>query len=62
MTNQLISDLEAAKLLGCGRSTLWRWAANGTIPKPLKIGGMSRWKYSDFEAIIAKAETDRSAA
>lgn len=62
MTNILISDHEASKLLGCGRSTLWRWAANGTIPKPLKIGGASRWKLSDLEDVIAKADTERSAA
>jgi len=62
MTENLISDREASKLLGCGRSTLWRWAADGIIPKPLKIGGMSRWKMSDIEKLIEKAEAERSAA
>ena len=38
----LLADREAAALLGCGRSTLWRWASEGVVPKPLKIGGMSR--------------------
>lgn len=61
-TDQLYSDRDAAELLGCGRSTLWRWAAEGIIPKPLKIGGMSRWKLSDLQAVIAKAEAHREAA
>jgi predicted DNA-binding transcriptional regulator AlpA len=54
--DHLLTDREAASILDCGRSTLWRWAAGGTIPKPLKIGGMSRWRQSDIEAVIAKAE------
>ncbi|SDY75605.1 helix-turn-helix transcriptional regulator [Citreimonas salinaria] len=61
-TDHLYSDRDAAELLGCGRSTLWRWAAEGIIPKPLKIGGMSRWKLSDLQAVIAKAEAQREAA
>jgi predicted DNA-binding transcriptional regulator AlpA len=56
----LLSDKESAFILGCGRSTLWRWAADGIIPKPLKIGGMSRWRQSDIEAVITKAEAQRA--
>jgi predicted DNA-binding transcriptional regulator AlpA len=62
MTDPLLSDREAAAALGCARSSVWRWAADGIIPKPLKIGGMSRWRQSDIEAVIAKAEIARSAA
>ena len=58
--DQLLPDKEAASILDCGRSTLWRWAAEGIIPKPLKIGGMSRWRQSDIEAVIAKAEAQRA--
>lgn len=57
----LLADREAAALLGCGRSTLWRWAAAGIIPKPLKIGGMSRWKLSWLTAVVDKAEAKREA-
>ena len=62
MTNRLLSDREAAELMNCGKSTIWRWASEGVIPRPLKIGGMSRWKLSDLEAVIAKAEAHREAA
>ena len=58
--DQLLTDREAASILDCGRSTLWRWAAEGIVPKPLKIGGMSRWRQSDIEAVIATAEAQRA--
>jgi len=61
-SDPLYSDRTAAQVLGCGRSTLWRWAAEGVIPKPLKIGGVSRWKLSDLQAVIEKAEAQRQAA
>ena len=54
----LIADREAATILGCGRSTIWRWASEGTIPKPIKIGGLSRWRLSWITRVIADAEKD----
>ncbi|WP_457650681.1 helix-turn-helix transcriptional regulator [Profundibacter sp.] len=62
MTKTLLTDIETAQLLGCGRSTLWRWVKVGTIAAPLKIGGITRWKLEDVEAVIAKAETARKAS
>ena len=58
----LCSDREAAALLGCGRSTIWRWASEGILPGPIRIGGLSRWKLSDLEAAIARADAQRKAA
>lgn len=58
----LLTDREGAQLLNCGRSTFWRWASEGVIPKPLKIGGMSRWKLSELQAVIAKADAQREVA
>lgn len=57
-SDPLLTDREAATYLGCGRSTLWRWVSEGILPKPLKIGGMSRWRQSTIEAVIAKAEAE----
>lgn len=62
MSQTLLTDREAAALISCGKSTIWRWAAEGVIPRPLKIGGMSRWRLSDIEAVIAKADAQRQAA
>ena len=38
----LVPALDAAKLLSMGRSTFWREVAKGTIPAPVKIGGLEQ--------------------
>lgn len=58
----LLSDRETADQLGCGRSTVWRWASDGTLPKPLKIGGLSRWRQSWITHVINEAEAQSEAA
>lgn len=57
----LIRDCDAARILGCSKATFWRRVADGTIPKPLKIGGMSRWPQSEIVAVIDEAKTQRTA-
>lgn len=44
-------DVDMARALGCSRSTIWRWVANGVIPRPLKIGGLARFTDDHWEAI-----------
>ena len=60
-SDPLICAREGAEIIGSSESTFWRRVADGTIPKPLKIGGMSRWRRSWIEGVIAKAEADRDA-
>lgn len=55
----LIRDGEAAGMLGCSKATFWRRVADGTISKPVKIGGMSRWLLSDIQAVIEAAKMRR---
>ncbi|MDQ2089754.1 helix-turn-helix transcriptional regulator [Marimonas arenosa] len=57
--NRLVRDSEAAGILGCSKATFWRRVADGTIPKPLKIGGMSRWPTSEIFAVIEAAKAQR---
>lgn len=59
--DRLIRDREAAGLLGCSKATFWRRVADGTIPRPLKIGGMSRWPQSEIVAVIEEAKAQRTA-
>lgn len=56
----LIRDAECAFMMGCSKATFWRRVADGTIPAAIKIGGMSRWRLSDIEAVICKAEANRT--
>ena len=62
MTDLLLTDREVVSVLGCSRSTLWRWTQEGSFPKPMKFGGMSRWKSSDIDNFIASASAERDAA
>ena len=62
MTDPLIRDLEAAEMLGASKSTFWRHVASGVFPRPIKIGGMSRWRRSEIEAVINRAAAQREAA
>lgn len=53
---QLLTDRAAAKMLSIGVSTFWRQVGKGSIPQPVKIGGSTRWRRSDIEALFAPAE------
>ncbi len=61
-TDPLIRDKEGAAILGCSVPTFWRRVADGTIKRPVKIGGMSRWPLSEIEAVIDRAKAQREAA
>ena len=57
--DKLLRDKEVAEILGCSTATFWRRVQEGTIPRPLKIGGLSRWKRSWVEAVIDQADRAR---
>jgi predicted DNA-binding transcriptional regulator AlpA len=59
VTDPLIRDGDAAGMLGCSKATFWRRVADGTIPRPVKIGGMSRWPKSEIDAVIDWAKAQR---
>lgn len=48
----LIPAAEAATLLSMGKSTFWREVARGTIPAPIKIGGLTRWRVADLRRFV----------
>ncbi len=55
----LIRDSEVAEILGCSKTTVWRRVKDGTLRKPIKLGGMSRWPISDILEIIDSAKDCR---
>ena len=44
-----------AKIGGCSPSTIWRRVADGTLPKPTKIGGLTIWCEAEVDAVIEAA-------
>lgn len=62
LTDPLLIAREAAAILQISVPTFWRRVADGTIPKPLKLGGLSRWPKSEVLAVIETAKAARTAA
>ena len=56
----LISDLELAEILGCSRATIWRRVKDGALPKPIKLGGLSRFVLSEINATVESAMAARN--
>jgi predicted DNA-binding transcriptional regulator AlpA len=55
----LLSDREVGIILGLSRATVWRRVSDGTLPKPVKIGGLTRWVSSEIEAVVLRAMAGR---
>ncbi|MCV2870221.1 DNA-binding protein [Defluviimonas sp. WL0002] len=58
----MLSDIEGANVMGFSKSSFRRRVADGTIPPPVKIGGLSRWPLSELLAVIKRAKDARNAA
>lgn len=50
---ELLTTAEAAALLNVGERTLWRWSRSGQAPRPVKIGGVVRYRRGEYMAWIA---------
>lgn len=61
-TDPLLTARESAKYLQVSIPTFWRRVADHTVPKPVKIGNLSRWPRSEILAVIETAKAQRSAA
>ena len=49
---ELLTDRQVAAMYGCTPRSIWKWAAAGVLPRPVKIGGSTRWKRCEIlEAI-----------
>ena len=55
MIDPLLTAREGADLLQISVPTFWRWVSSGTLPKPVKLGGMSRWPKSELVGFVERA-------
>jgi len=62
LTDHLVSVRQGAAMLGISVPTFWRRVSDGTIPRPVKVGHLSRWPQSDIQAVIDRAKAARSVA
>ncbi len=56
-------DVKAvAALFQSSPATIWRRVNDGTIPHPVRIGGMTRWARDEIDAVIDRAKRARDEA
>ena len=57
MTEQLyLSAADLATRYNVSKRTVWRWVAQGNMPKPEELpGNVRRWRLADIERIEAAA-------
>ncbi len=59
----MLRPAEAARFLGISVQTAYRWAAQGRLPRPLKIGPRtSGWKLADLQAYLDRMEQEAGGA
>ncbi|EEZ31813.1 AlpA family transcriptional regulator [Ochrobactrum sp. MH181795] len=61
-TDPLLTVRECTKLLQMSVPTFYRRVADGTFPKPIKMGALSRWSQAEIIAAIEDAKSKRQAA
>jgi len=50
------SDVQLAELFGVCRATIWRWAAAGILPQPVKLSpGVTRWRLDQIKQLEGAA-------
>ncbi|QNQ63582.1 DNA-binding protein [Brucella sp. 6810] len=62
ITDPLLTAREGAKILQVSIPTFYRRIADGTLPKPIKMGSLSRWSQLEIMAAIEDAKAKRHAA
>ena len=58
-TDPLLTARESAGFLQISIPTFWRRVADGTVPKAVRLGGLSRWPQSEIAGVIERAKANR---
>ena len=59
ITDPLLTAREGAQYLQISVPSFWRRVADGTIPKPVKLGSLSRWPQSEITEVVERAKALR---
>lgn len=52
-SDRLINIRTVCEMLACSQRTIYRLVDAGAIPRPLKIGGMLRWRAAEIDEWLA---------
>src|SRR5690348_13945228 len=61
-SSKFLNFKQVSDRIGLSRSPLYRRIREGTFPKPVKLGAMSRWVESEIDAWMAAQVTARDAS
>ena len=50
VAERYLRDTDLADRYGIHRNSVWRMAKQGKLPKPVSIGGFTRWKLTEIVA------------
>jgi len=56
----LINASQFAGLLQVSSRTLWRMLSAGRLPKPIRVGGIVRWRVCEVKGWVAEGCPERS--
>ena len=59
MIDKMLDVNAVAILLGASVRTIWRLVATKVLPKPVRVGGSTRWFESDVEEFQRKLKERR---
>ena len=58
----LLSVQDVAKMLGVSVATVWRRVKDGTLPEPIRFGGVTRWVREELIEVLSTAQARRTNA
>ena len=50
--SELLTVTEVAVMLGISTRTVWRRVSAGGLPKPIQMGGLTKWRRAEIEEFI----------
>lgn len=63
MNDNFLRAKAAARYLGVGKATLWRWAAGGILPAGIRLSPRCTvWRKTDLDAFVAKKAEQQAGA
>jgi predicted DNA-binding transcriptional regulator AlpA len=67
MTDDVSHDIslmrarDVRRALAIGRSTVWRWVAEGRLPPPIRMGRVTAWRRSDIANLLDRLAREQAA-
>jgi len=57
-----VTDLHLAERYSVSRATIWRWAGNGRLPRPVRLSAAcTRWRLADVERLESERLQNQAA-